>query len=185
VKIVVPVVALLLGGAAWLARGGAPESVVLPRKDVQSPVRSPEELPLPATAVPAAPVADRPSEASSLPAHAVAPTDRAAQMALRRVVKLLRDALSPSEEQLAQICRILDDRGQAVAAYETEVHRRGWARLDEFEQRVGRLREAAYGRIAALLDGEQVRRFLALKPTLVAKDVIQISVPDDNVVSLD
>lgn len=183
-RTLVPAFALLMGGAAWWARGreaeepqrrmptratAAPEAVV-----VEIPAESPESRPAISEPV------QGPRPARETPLSVPAEPRLSARLEAR-----LRGELLLSDGQRDRVALILEERGRDVAAYEAEVRRRGWHRLDDFTYRVGQIRERAHDRIAALLDEEQGAIFAELRPRLHESDFICIEVPESEVLSLD
>jgi hypothetical protein len=179
VRIVIPAAALLLGGAAVLFRG---EDVATSARP--APVLKAERTPAPAAEPVPAPALEVAREAETARPSAVqAPSPK--PRTDYATATLLRGRLGLSDERKKQVMEILDERAATVAAYESEVLARGWFRLDDFERRIGEIRELSYRRIAALLDAEQRAKFEAGRTELAAKDFISIAVPEENVACLD
>jgi hypothetical protein len=182
VRLVVPALALLLGGAALFLRGN--REVETPRPPVTA-----TKLPPPAPAI-----ADLPDEAAeavvrgftpSAPSAAPAPAAPAKRRTLNALTAELRGTLGLSDEQRARIDGLLEERERSLVAYEAEVRHRGWFRLADFDLRIRELREFFYDRMAGFLDADQGRRFADLRAELWRKDALSIAVPEEHVVCLD
>lgn len=178
-RLVIPAAAFLLGAAAFLTRG---EGAAIPARPACAPKAGPACPPV-AESVPSV-MPEVAAEVGAAPPSAVrvqSPEPRT----VPSTAALLRQRLELNDERARQILEILDERAAAVAAYEAEIRARGWFRLEEFLRRIGEIRELSYRRIAALLDGAQGARFEACRQELAKKDLISISVPEEEVVCLD
>ena len=182
-KIAILAAALLLGGSAFLLRG---KDVAPPARPATVPeaamtsltIAEPIEVP---EAEAAMDVRTSPTTAAPAVARASGPKPRVDYS----MATLLRGRLGLSDERKKQVMEILDQRAAAAAAYEAEVRARGWFRLEDFERRIGEIRQLSYLRIDATLDAEQREKFQAARVELETKDFISIAIPEEEVVCLD
>ena len=177
------IVAVGLGGAALAARPEPrfPES----RSQIRETraVAATAARPVVEAAIPASVPAPAPAPAASSRVEAKIGAAPAAESP-DALVGVLTGLLTLTPFQKAQIQDILWERARRVGEYETEVARRGWARLADFEHRIVQIRDLADRRVMALLSSEQAALYRRALAVGIPEDHLSIEIPE-GVVKLD
>lgn len=178
-KIALLGVALILGGTAVVVRSS--ESLLAAPSRAPRALVQAESLAVEASTSPAAVEPPRAATSVLVPAKAVEaaapslPVPQALVVALERMLEL-------TPLQKAQAEEIYRERDQQVEAYGREVALRGWAKLADFDLRVGELRNLAHRRLAAILDTAQTSVFALRIAKGIPEDSLSIEIPDGVVV---